>query len=122
MLLDGKFGHSAAEDDDAHQHGQDEIDSALGPGHAHAQRETKHWQEGWYIWWSSSRWAAQEKLDLMRRDLEGQTEWQRLKDSKNDEWSRGLPPHEPTPGDHQAQDELYPFQDMSNTPPFPDVS
>ncbi|TBU23834.1 hypothetical protein BD311DRAFT_673080 [Dichomitus squalens] len=116
MLLDGKFSIGDGEEDDGHHH--DESDSALGPGHSHPQRETKHWREGWYIWWSSSRWAAQEKLDLMRRDLEGQTDWQKLKERRNDEWARGVPPQEQTSGEQ----ELHPFQDMSNIPPFPDVS
>lgn len=86
----------------------------------HGQRETKHWQEGWYLWWTNSRWAAQEKLDLMRRDLEGQTEWQRLKEKRNDEWARGAPLDEGAP--EGVQVEPHPFEDLGNLPPFPDVS
>ena len=122
MLLHGRFG-PGPDEDGFHQHDDPtEQDPTLTPGHAHSQRETKYWREGWYLWWSSSRWAAQEKLDLMRRDLEGQTEWQKLKDRRNDEWARGLPPYEETQGDGQAQGDLHPFEDLGNMPPFPDVS
>lgn len=90
------------------------------------ERETKYWQEGWYLWWTSSRWASQEKLDLMRRDLKGQTEWQRLKDRRNDEWARGLPPFDDPNAQHadgeHPQVELHPFEDLGNMPPFPDVT
>ena len=120
MLLGERFGHAAPEE--GHEPGD-----IVGPAHAHAtEKETKYWQEGWYLWWTSSRWAAQEKLDLMRRDLEGQTEWQRLKDRRNDEWARGLPPFDDpnaqAQGDGQQQVELHPFEDLGNLPPFPEVS
>ncbi|KAI1784335.1 hypothetical protein LXA43DRAFT_224708 [Ganoderma leucocontextum] len=122
MLLHGRFG-LGPDDDDLHQQDHaSEADSTLGSGHAHTQREIGYWQEGWYLWWSSSRWAAQEKLDLMRRDLEGQTEWQKLKDRRNDEWARGLPSYEEAQTDGQAQGDLHPFEDLGNLPPFPDVS
>lgn len=35
---------------------------------------------------SNSRWAAQEKMDLMMCDLERQAEWQKYKDRANEEW------------------------------------
>lgn len=121
MLLHGGFGLSADGDDLQRGH-PDDPDSPLVPGPTHSQSDIKYWQEGWYLWWSSSRWAAQEKLDLMRRDLEGQTEWQKLKDRRNDEWARGLPPFEEAQGDGQAHGDLHPFEDLGNLPPFPDVS
>ncbi|RDX41421.1 hypothetical protein OH76DRAFT_1412160 [Lentinus brumalis] len=116
MLLGDRFGHgggNGAGSGDDHDHEQ-----------AHTQRETKYWQEGWYLWWSNSRWAVQEKLDLMRRDLEGQSEWQRLKDRRNDEWARGVPPaleEQGQQGDGQHHD-VHPFEDLGNAPPFPDVA
>ncbi|KAI0687940.1 hypothetical protein C8T65DRAFT_675358 [Cerioporus squamosus] len=121
MLLGDRFGHGSGSgngalgsgDDHNHEHEQ-----------AHTQRETKHWQEGWYLWWSTSRWAVQEKLDLMRKDLEGQSEWQRFKDKRNDEWARGVPPgyeEQAQHGDGQHQD-VHPFEDLGNALPFPDVT
>ncbi|KAI0808069.1 hypothetical protein C8Q74DRAFT_1230845 [Fomes fomentarius] len=90
------------------------------------ERETKYWQEGWYLWWTSSRWASQEKLDLMHMDLKSQTEWQRLKDRRNDEWARGLPPFDDPNAQHadgeHPQVELHPFEDLGNMPPFPNVT
>ncbi len=49
--------------------------------------ETRHCKEGWYIWTSKSRWAAQEKIDLMMCDLERQAEWQKYKEQINQEWA-----------------------------------
>ncbi|KAI0079313.1 hypothetical protein K474DRAFT_1659384 [Panus rudis PR-1116 ss-1] len=50
------------------------------------EKETRYWQEGWYLWMSNSRWAAQEKMDLMMCDLERQAEWQKYKERANEEW------------------------------------
>lgn len=49
--------------------------------------EVKYWKEGWYLWMSESRWAAQEKMDLMMCDLEKQGEWQKYKDKVLEEWT-----------------------------------
>ncbi|TCD66540.1 hypothetical protein EIP91_001261 [Steccherinum ochraceum] len=49
--------------------------------------EVKYWKEGWYLWMSQSRWAAQEKMDLMMCDLERQAEWQKYKDKVLEEWT-----------------------------------
>ena len=121
MLLGDRFGSGTHASTDDHNHSHDQNQSHE---QAQVQRETKHWQEGWYLWWSSSRWAAQEKLDLMRRDLEGQSDWQRLKDKRNDEWARGVQPgleEQGQHGDGQPND-LHPFEDLGNAPPFPDVT
>jgi len=55
-------------------------------GKMHPQ-EPLHWKEGWYLWMSKSRWAAQEKMDLMMLDLEKQAEWQKYKEKVNEEWA-----------------------------------
>ncbi|KAI0739505.1 hypothetical protein C8Q80DRAFT_1067212, partial [Daedaleopsis nitida] len=112
---DGQDGH------DLDVHGSDHP-QGHGVGAGTDPRDPKYWQEGWYLWWTTSRWAAQEKLDLMRRDLEGQDEWQRLKDRRNDEWERGLPPfddgHNQGQQDGQVpQPDLHPFEDLGNMPP-----
>ena len=78
--------------------------------------DVRHWQEGWYLWWSTSRWAAQERLDLMRRDLQGQAEWQTFKDKKNEEWAKGAPLTD------DGHPDASPFEDLGNAQPFPDVT
>ncbi|KAI0332928.1 hypothetical protein GY45DRAFT_1359892 [Cubamyces sp. BRFM 1775] len=88
-------------------------DSATGAG----PPETKYWKEGWYFWWSRSRWAAQERMDLMRRSLESQTEWQQLKERRNEEWERGASYDE-----HRLNEDVRVLGDHGNAPPFPDVS
>ncbi|THH30876.1 hypothetical protein EUX98_g3327 [Antrodiella citrinella] len=49
--------------------------------------EVKYWKEGWYLWMSQSRWAAQEKMDLMMCGLEKQSEWQSHKAKVLEEWT-----------------------------------
>ncbi len=50
-------------------------------------RNSRYWKTGWYFWYSKSRWAAQEKMDLMMCDLAKQAEWQKYKDRMNAEWA-----------------------------------
>lgn len=49
-------------------------------------RDVRFWEEGWYIWMSRSRWATQEKMDLMLMDLERQTKWMRAKEFDQRAW------------------------------------
>lgn len=49
-------------------------------------RDVRFWEEGWYIWMSKSRWATQEKMDLMLLDLERQTKWMRAKELDERAW------------------------------------
>lgn len=46
----------------------------------------RYWEEGWYIWGTKSRWAAQEKMDLMMMDLDRQTSWMRSKEDNERDW------------------------------------
>ena len=39
------------------------------------------------MWVSKSRWAAQEKMDLMMCDLAKQAEWQKYKERMNADWA-----------------------------------
>ncbi|KAI0960746.1 hypothetical protein AcV7_000046 [Taiwanofungus camphoratus] len=55
--------------------------------HPAKKDEVRHWDEGYYLWLSKSRWAAQEKLDLMSSDLERQAEWQRHKEYTTKMWA-----------------------------------
>jgi len=50
--------------------------------------KVRYWEPGWYLWSTTSRWAAQEQLDMMSRDLKWQSDWQQYKDSVNDEYRR----------------------------------
>lgn len=50
--------------------------------------KVRYWEPGWYLWSTTSRWAAQEQMDMMSRDLRWQSDWQRYKDNVNDEYRR----------------------------------
>ena len=69
------------------QHSHDILGGALGEKNPNTSSDVKHWEEGWYLWFSKSRWAALERLDLMSWDLERQTSWMRLKEQRNKEWN-----------------------------------
>jgi len=49
-------------------------------------RDVRFWEEGWYVWMTKSRWATQEKMDLMLFDLERQTKWMRAKEMDERAW------------------------------------
>jgi hypothetical protein len=51
------------------------------------EKEVKYWKEGWYLWYSKSRWAAQEKVDLMMHDLPTQVGWSRHMANQQAEWA-----------------------------------
>ncbi|EJD07955.1 uncharacterized protein FOMMEDRAFT_138040 [Fomitiporia mediterranea MF3/22] len=76
-----------------------EHDGGMGMG---KERDEKYWEEGWYVWMTKSRWAAQEKMDLMMLDLEKQAEWVRMKEQEERAWAeseaqmREREGHEPT--------------------------
>jgi len=50
--------------------------------------KVRYWEPGWYLWSTTSRWAAQEQMDMMSRDLKWQSDWQRYKDNVNDDYRR----------------------------------
>ena len=50
--------------------------------------KVRYWEPGWYLWSTTSRWAAQEQMDMMSRDLKWQSDWQKYKDNVNDEHRR----------------------------------
>ncbi|KAH7926967.1 hypothetical protein BV22DRAFT_1061876 [Leucogyrophana mollusca] len=60
----------------------------------HGPNDIRFWEEGWYLWTSKSRWAAQERLDLMMWDLGQQDHWQRHKDQVEREWDEYWAEHE----------------------------
>ncbi|OJT14748.1 hypothetical protein TRAPUB_8696 [Trametes pubescens] len=80
--------------------------------------EPRTWKAGWYLWWSRSRWAAQERFDQMRRSLEAQAEWEHLKARRNDEWAHGGAVYD----EHRIAEDANRIDDLGNMPPFPDVS
>ncbi|THH06970.1 hypothetical protein EW145_g3712 [Phellinidium pouzarii] len=65
------------------------IDGAVGgvPGTRSAAEGVRYWKEGWYIWMTKNRWAAQEKMDLMMFDLDKQTAWMRTKEQEERAWA-----------------------------------
>ena len=50
--------------------------------------KVRYWEPGWYLWSTTSRWAAQEQMDMLSRDLKWQSDWQKYKDSVNDDYRR----------------------------------
>ena len=50
--------------------------------------KVQYWEPGWYLWSTTSRWAAQEQMDMMSRDLKWQSDWQKYKDNVNDDYRR----------------------------------
>lgn len=65
------------------------VDGIIGgpnqDGRPSAQ-DVRFWQEGYYVWFTKNRWAAQEKLDLMMLDLAHQTNWIRAKEQEERAW------------------------------------
>lgn len=51
--------------------------------------KVRYWEPGWYLWSTTSRWAAQEQMDMMSRDLKWQSDWQKYKDNVNEDHRRG---------------------------------
>ena len=49
-------------------------------------KDVQYWQEGYYVWFTKNRWAAQEKIDLMMLDLARQTGWIRTKEQEERAW------------------------------------
>ena len=62
------------------QHGSSSGDSD--------EDKVRYWEPGWYLWSTTSRWAAQEQMDMMSRDLKWQSDWQKYKDNVNDDYRR----------------------------------
>jgi len=52
------------------------------------EKNAKFWKEGWYVWYSKSRWAAQEKLDLMVYDLSLHSQWYKHMGREKSDWER----------------------------------
>jgi len=50
--------------------------------------KVRYWEPGWYLWSTTSRWAAQEQMDMLSRDLKWQSDWQKYKDSVNADYKR----------------------------------
>lgn len=50
--------------------------------------KARYWEPGWYLWSTTSRWAAQEQMDMMSRDLKWQSGWQKYKDDVNDDYRK----------------------------------
>ncbi|KAH9856046.1 hypothetical protein C2E23DRAFT_866592 [Lenzites betulinus] len=94
-----------------------EPDPASGASEPVGMDDLRYWKAGWYLWWSRSRWAAQERMDLMRRSLDSQSEWQRLKERRNDEWAHGAAYDE-----SRFVEDANRIDDLASMPPFPDVS
>jgi hypothetical protein len=52
------------------------------------EKDAKYWKEGWYLWYSTSRWATHEKLELMMHNLAAHSSWYRHMAQQKIEWER----------------------------------
>jgi hypothetical protein len=121
--LIGRIKHGL--DDDNSNEPEHDHEPAAAPRHASADgkpAETKHWKEGWYIWASKNRWAAQEHMDKMTMPLEAQHDWECFKQRRNEDWAAengeslvhdattapfAPDPHDPDAAEQRLQDELW---------------
>lgn len=78
--------------------------------------ETKNWEEGWYLWTSSSRKAALERLQLMSFDLEKQQRYQQQQDQRQEVWQEYQDKLKQG-GDKEALGQLYLEQTVSTIRP-----
>lgn len=62
--------------------------------------KVRYWEPGWYLWSTTSRWATQEQMDMMSKDLKWQSDWQKYKDNVNDDYRRRQ-----TKGEDEVDDE-----------------
>ncbi|OCB85814.1 hypothetical protein A7U60_g7166 [Sanghuangporus baumii] len=85
------FGVDDESDDDGDNSPSSRYPSATtnsnSKGKEKQGREVKYWEEGWYVWMTKNRWAAQEKMDLMMLDLEKQAHWQKVKEQEEHAWT-----------------------------------
>ncbi|KAH7906809.1 hypothetical protein BJ138DRAFT_1071245 [Hygrophoropsis aurantiaca] len=78
----------------------------------HNTEDIRHWEEGWYLWTSWSVAAAQEKMELMKRDLARQDRWQRRRQKTEQEWDEywkvhGNPPPAISPANVFPKRHMY---------------
>ena len=50
--------------------------------------KVRYWEPGWYLWSTTSRWATQEQMDMMSKDLKWQSDWQKYKGQVNDDYKK----------------------------------
>ena len=51
---------------------------------ANDEDKVRYWEPGWYLWSTTSRWATQEQMDMMSKNLKWQSDWQKYKANVND--------------------------------------
>ncbi|KAG6836558.1 hypothetical protein H0H93_006785 [Arthromyces matolae] len=79
------LGGKPPTDNGAHDDDEEEI-SSYTPQHQPIADPVKHWDEGWYFWTSSSRYAIHEKLDSMRWDLARQQTMHKQMEGRQELW------------------------------------
>lgn len=90
--LTGRRAPDAAPADDDGEYDPDALRgwASVANDRAGAPPPAEHevWREGYYVWMSRSKWAAQEKLDTMAADLAHQAQWVHMKRDINDRWEK----------------------------------
>ncbi|KAH9917552.1 uncharacterized protein B0H18DRAFT_1034179 [Fomitopsis serialis] len=92
-------------------------------GHARQHDDVRYWEEGYYVWLSKSRWATQEKLDLMMHNIERQAQWDKYKQDRTDAWQQQQ--QEQARGGQQPKEDAQVDKSralVSARRPFPDMS
>ncbi|EAU91468.1 hypothetical protein CC1G_01957 [Coprinopsis cinerea okayama7 len=56
------------------------------PSSSKSSPNTRNWEEGWYLWTSSSRRAALERMQLMSFDLEKQNAYRQQQEQRKEVW------------------------------------
>jgi hypothetical protein len=49
-------------------------------------KETKYWEEGWYVWYTNSKWHALDHTNMMMFSLERQAGWDHYRARMRSEW------------------------------------
>ena len=81
--------------------------------------KVRYWEPGWYLWTTTSRWAAQEQMDMMSKDLRWQSDWQKYKDSVNEDYRRKQAKGEDVETDDEGKE---PVQGPRIRQSFPDLT
>ncbi|EIW80757.1 hypothetical protein CONPUDRAFT_166177 [Coniophora puteana RWD-64-598 SS2] len=79
--------------------------------------ETRYWEDGWYVWYTKNRSAAQEHIGLMRHDLRRQTGWQERKEDMVKGQGRDTKAQQAQQA--QAQDQTGEKKEGASPPPPP---
>jgi len=88
------------------------LSEGISSSPSNDEDRVRHWEPGWYLWSTKSRWAVQEHIDMMSRNLTEQAEWVKYKEDVNETWNR-------VQDGRQAGEDYVPLP--RHSPWFPDL-